>query len=385
MKTPPFHTDFAPLTAQTTAPGPHGDARQSADMGKRVAELQKTLADVEAKYEVLRKRKNYTMEEWEAIGPEAAAIRTQLFNLTGDWYGRPKVKKVKPSDEALEAEYPTPDDVPKSVMEWLVQRNQILTSDATDAVRWARIVDTERDPRYPSGDLTIYRAVVGDEIRPGDWVTTDRNYAQEHARRYLGRGGQVVEMTVDGRDVLESPTGNSEEAIYAPREFSGKHSPNESTMPTSDGVTRFSIAEDTIRDGQSDLYVLQKCAKEVDPGVVKTIGYRVIHNKSGGTDAAESRPIFACKQAGLETLLTAVAEANHRTAHSMSDSSQASDQLTDRPLIQSLKDAGLALPLAAVEGANIQLTTLLIQKVQGLSKEADALPDVEVSDSPGPP
>lgn len=207
-------------------PGSQDEALQGPDTSKRVIELQAMLAEVESKYEVLRKRKTYTQEEWDAIGPEAGAIRTQLFKLTGDWYGRPKVKRVRPSDDEINAVYPSPADVPKHVMEWLQTHNQILSSDATDAVRWARISDTRRDERYPSGDLTIYRAVVGDEIRPGDWVSTDRAYTEEHARRYLGRGGRVIEMVVDGRDVLVSPTGNGEEAIYAPREFSGKHSPD---------------------------------------------------------------------------------------------------------------------------------------------------------------
>lgn len=192
-----------------------------------VAGLQKQLADVEAKYEVLRTQKKQHTPEWDAIAKEAAPIHVKLFELTGDWYGRPKVKLVKPSDDDLLAEYETPGDVPQHVMNWLLKRNQILTSDATDAVRWSRIVGTKKDDRYPSGDMTVYRAVIGDEIRPGDWVTTDLSYAQDHLRRYLGRGGQVLQLDVDGRDVLVSPTGNSEEAIYAPLEFSGAYKPNE--------------------------------------------------------------------------------------------------------------------------------------------------------------
>jgi hypothetical protein len=191
-----------------------------------VEELQAKLAAIEAEYEPLRRSKAYTEEQWDAVGRRAAEVRGQLQRRTGDWYGRPKTKKpAAPDSERMEATYDTPDAVPREVMAWLRQTNQILTSDATDAVRWARIVDTLGDERYPAGDLTIYRAVAGDEIRPGDWVTTDRGYAEDHVRRHLGRGASVLEMTVDGRDVLASPTGNAEEALYAPRHLSGPHTP----------------------------------------------------------------------------------------------------------------------------------------------------------------
>jgi hypothetical protein len=84
------------------------------------------------------------------------------------------------------------------------------------------------DERYPEGSITLYRAVetgpaMLDEIRPGDWVTDQREYAEEHLRRYFNGNGQVFECETDGRDVLVSPTGNAEEAIYAPREFSGPY------------------------------------------------------------------------------------------------------------------------------------------------------------------
>lgn len=188
-----------------------------------VAALQQALAQVEAKFEPLRKQRKWRGDEWDALAREAAEIRRQLFALTGDAYGEPKIKKIGPSDDLLDAEYASPDEVPPGVMSWVRQHASLLTSDATDAVRWSRIVDTLNDDRYPEGDLVIYRAVDGREIRPGDWVTTIREYAEEHLERYLGGNGQVVEEIVNGRDVLVSPTGNDEEAIYAPREFSGPY------------------------------------------------------------------------------------------------------------------------------------------------------------------
>lgn len=130
-------------------------------------------------------------------------------------------------------------------------------------------------------------------------------------------------------------------------------------------------------------YAVQECVKEVEPGVVKTIGYQVIHNGPGGTAAAATRPLFACKRAGLETLMSAVADANRRVAHTMLDGSEARDLLTGMPVIKSLQDAGLALPLAAVEVSDIQVKTLPIPDVQRLSKEAYSHPEVEVTDAPG--
>ena len=134
---------------------------------------------------------------------------------------REKKKALIPSSDELLAEYPTPEDVPAKVANWIRQNSAVLTSDATDAVRWMRIEDTLDDPRLDEGDVTIYRAVDGDEIRPGDWVTLDRDYAEDHLQKNLGGVGQVIEIRVDGRDVLEGPTGNAEELFYAPREFSG--------------------------------------------------------------------------------------------------------------------------------------------------------------------
>ena len=187
-----------------------------------IPELQKQLAAVEAKFERLRVLKKYSDAEWDAVTKEAAPISHRLFELTGDHYGKPSVKKVKPSDAALEAQYASPDEVPADVRLWVLKNTSLLYSDATDAVRWSRIEDTLRDARYPSGDLTLYRAVAdGDDIRPGDWVTTELEYAQDHLTKSLGGKGHILEETVDGRDVLVSPTGNAEEAIYAPRSLSG--------------------------------------------------------------------------------------------------------------------------------------------------------------------
>lgn len=188
-----------------------------------VLALQARLADLEAQYEPMRKPGNRNYPLWDAISAAAAQCRQRLFELTGDSYGRPKTKPTRPSDEELGAVYDAPNAIPATLMSWARENLGIITSDGTDLVRWSRIVDTLDDERLDEGEITIYRAVDGDDIREGDWVTTDRRYAEMHLARHLKGRGQVVEMTVDGRDVLVSPTGNAEELIYAPREFSGPH------------------------------------------------------------------------------------------------------------------------------------------------------------------
>ena len=51
-------------------------------------------------------------------------------------------------------------------------------------------------------------------------VTIDEKYAIKHNNKYFNGDGKILSMDVDGRDVLISPTGNREEAIYAPLKYS---------------------------------------------------------------------------------------------------------------------------------------------------------------------
>jgi hypothetical protein len=129
-------------------------------------------------------------------------------------------------------------------------------------------------------------------------------------------------------------------------------------------------------------YAVQKCVKEVDPGVVRTIGYRVVIVEPGVTEAAESEPVFACKRAGLEDLVTAVAEANQLMTQVKNAPDASSLRLTEMPLIRSLEDAGMALPLAAVQVPNMQVETLSAPVKQRLDDEAQQRFETEVHESP---
>lgn len=214
-----------PTDVSNQAPAPRAMATMD-----QIKQLQQQLADIEKRFEPLRKNRSRTPEwerEWNDIIKAAAPVHAELWELTGNAYGHSKkAKPPRPDDDLLCARYDSPEDVPAEVMQWVRRNNSITTSDATDAVRWARIVDTQGDDRYPSGEITLYRAIelgdhIVDEIRPGDWVTDSLEYAQSHLSRYFNGKGSILEMDVDGCDVLVSPTGNHEEAIYAPMHLSG--------------------------------------------------------------------------------------------------------------------------------------------------------------------
>ena len=83
-------------------------------------------------------------EFWDEKAEEANEIRRKLYQLTGDPYGETKEKKnIKPN--GLNKRYDYPNDVPKEVYKWILRNTSLLTTDATDAVRWSRIINTKDD------------------------------------------------------------------------------------------------------------------------------------------------------------------------------------------------------------------------------------------------
>lgn len=94
-----------------------------------IKDLQQQLAESEKGFDRFRGANSnlWEGEEWHVLSKACAGIRAQLFDLTGDYYGREKVKKVKPSDELLMADYETPWDVPKAVLTWLAANASLLT------------------------------------------------------------------------------------------------------------------------------------------------------------------------------------------------------------------------------------------------------------------
>lgn len=165
------------------------------------------------------------LKQWDEKVDQANEIRRKLYSLTGDAYGETKDQKEKKNikPKGLNNNYNHPNEVPKNVYRWILKNTSLLYTDATDAVRWSRIINSKDDQRYPKGDITIYRTTNNtdyDDIREGDWVTTDETYAKQHNDMYFNGKGNIISLDVDGRDVLVSPTGNHEEAIYAPLKYS---------------------------------------------------------------------------------------------------------------------------------------------------------------------
>ena len=187
--------------------------------------LQKELNRLEnIELDKLRKRGKSGSSEWDDLVDKIHTIHRKLYQLTGDSYGETKEDKTKKNikPNGLDKKYDYPTDVPKNVYKWILYNQSLLYSDATDAVRWSRIINTKDEPRY-RGEITIYRAVDNhnyEGIRAGDWVTTDEKYAIKHNNRYFNGRGKILSMDVNGRDVLISPTGDKEEAIYAPLKYS---------------------------------------------------------------------------------------------------------------------------------------------------------------------
>lgn len=66
-----------------------------------------------------------------------------------------------------------------------------------ETVRQLRAVEGD-----PDGEVTIYRAAPpGAGIRPGDWVTMSRAYAEQHNESNVGDEGEITAITVPARDV----------------------------------------------------------------------------------------------------------------------------------------------------------------------------------------
>lgn len=53
----------------------------------------------------------------------------------------------------------------------------------------------------PDGEITIYRATIGDSINEGDWVSPSKTYAEWHNYSNLNSKGKVLELKVKAKDI----------------------------------------------------------------------------------------------------------------------------------------------------------------------------------------
>ena len=53
----------------------------------------------------------------------------------------------------------------------------------------------------PEGEITIYRATIGDTINEGDWVSPSKKYAEWHNYSNLNDEGKIIELKVKAKDI----------------------------------------------------------------------------------------------------------------------------------------------------------------------------------------
>lgn len=72
-----------------------------------------------------------------------------------------------------------------------------------------------------NGEVTIYRATIGDTINDGDWITLSKSYAESHNESQLDGKGKVLEMKVKAKDI-QFAGDMLEEWGYFPKDNSNK-------------------------------------------------------------------------------------------------------------------------------------------------------------------
>jgi hypothetical protein len=103
----------------------------------------------------------------------------------------------------------------RSVLDQFSEDNRLTNLDKTGAM-WAAI--RKENPDLVEGDeVKIYRATIGNEIRPNDFVAANRKVAEDHLANLVDRGekGTILEMTVAPRDLLMG--NDATEFVYSPQ------------------------------------------------------------------------------------------------------------------------------------------------------------------------
>lgn len=113
------------------------------------------------------------------------------------------------------------------------------------------------DTKIVNGKITIFRATVGNYIRPGDFVTDNKKYAESHLDRQLGSRGErsqakIIEKVVGLDELLDPSNGfvvcERSEFYYAP-----KYLQNISPREFFDAVKTKNKSMENIKEG----YVLK--------------------------------------------------------------------------------------------------------------------------------
>ena len=77
--------------------------------------------------------------------------------------------------------------------EWYFRKSEAHNMESLRALRKVR--------GNPEGEITIYRATIGDTINEGDWISPSRKYAEMHNWHSLDGKGNILELKVKAKDI----------------------------------------------------------------------------------------------------------------------------------------------------------------------------------------
>lgn len=77
--------------------------------------------------------------------------------------------------------------------EWYFRKSEAHNMESLRALRKVR--------NNPEGEITIYRATIGDTINEGDWVSPSKKYAEMHNWHSLDGKGNILELKVKAKDI----------------------------------------------------------------------------------------------------------------------------------------------------------------------------------------
>lgn len=77
--------------------------------------------------------------------------------------------------------------------EWYFLKSEAHNMESLRALRKVR--------GNPEGEITIYRATIGDTINEGDWISPSKKYAEMHNWHSLDGKGKILELKVKAKDI----------------------------------------------------------------------------------------------------------------------------------------------------------------------------------------
>lgn len=147
----------------------------------------------------------------------------------------------------------------------------------------------EKIVRNPDADVKIYRAAPKNELNPGDWVTTNKSYANDIKRQ---NGGKVYEYTVKAKD-LSLPANiadNPSLARFAAFQYTKETQPR-------------STFYDSLDVPKKDLIIHNKDSKSMS--LDKSNGWREAYDQINfGNDEEANANLLSQKQQILRSIAT---------------------------------------------------------------------------------